>query len=160
MFYLTSQPFLFSKSLRTKTHPSHISNIRFYIPTKKLTLHVINLPYQSRNHTEHAVPENPEPIVYLVYHHKIYLFANFPGSQIALSYDRHRYIPKKFCEYKYLLMSYLSVLCILTKTGGVLDILIRVSFSFTKYSIEQISKKITRIVSCPKFPAIFLHFLS
>ena len=41
-----------------------------------------------------------------------------------------------------------------------LDILIRVPFSFTRGSIKKISNNIPRIFSLPNFPAIFLHWLS
>ena len=41
--------------------------------------------------------------------------------------------------------------------GLMLDILIRIPFSFTKDYIEKIPKKIPLMVCRPKFLAIFLH---
>ena len=83
-----------------------------------ITLDVMNITYHGRDHDERAVPEYPGYILYFIYHRKISLCANFPGSQIALSRDRHGSIHKTFHDYKYLLICYLSVLYLLTKTGG------------------------------------------
>ena len=54
---------------------------------------------------------------YFIYHHKISICANLPGSQITLSRDPHRSIRKTFQNYKYLPLRSLSVFYILTKTG-------------------------------------------
>ena len=82
-----------------------------------ITLDVMNITYHGRDHDERAVPEYPGYILYLIYHRKISLCANFPGSQIALSRDCHESINNKFHDYKYLLLRYLSVLYTPTKTG-------------------------------------------
>ena len=45
------------------------------------------------------------------------------------------------------------------KDGGLLDILIRIPFSFTLDSIKQISNEIPRIVFCPQFSRYFSTLL-
>ena len=49
-----------------KIHPSHISYRQLWIPTLSIMLYVIHRPSQGGDHAEHAVPENPESVIYLI----------------------------------------------------------------------------------------------
>ena len=71
--------------------------------SNNIILHIMNLPSQSRDHTERSVPKNPESI-FLIYPRENNLCANFPGSQIVLSRDCRESIHKTFQDYKYLLL--------------------------------------------------------
>ena len=157
LYNLLSYPKHPRKSPETKTPQSHISNRRFQILMKKITLNVMNLTSHVRDYAERAVPEYTEYIIILFIIEKflyvlIYLVPNYPSRAI---------VKDPFARYFTILTSTLFVSILHNhEYGGVLDILIMIKLSSTRYSTKKISNKIPWMVSHPKvswyFPTLLI----
>ena len=66
IFNSTSQSLLARTSPETKIHPYRISNRRLWMPTPYILIHVIKLPSEGSDHTEHDVPANLESDMYFI----------------------------------------------------------------------------------------------
>ena len=115
-YNISSCPKHSRKSTDTQTPWYHISNRILRIPMKKIKFNAMEITSHGRDHAELSVLAYPEYLI-IFYHRKISLCDNFPGSCFSLSRNHKVPIPTTFHNWKYLLLRYLLVLYILTKTG-------------------------------------------
>ena len=95
------------KSPKTKSHWYHISNRRFQIPMKKITLNVMNLPSHGSDHAEHDVTEYHEFIIisFIIQTFLYVIFSLIPNFPSLVS------IKDSFARYFTTANTYLFILC-------------------------------------------------
>ena len=122
----------------------------------KTTLHVLYQHLHGRENVKHTVLTQQEPFIFN--HCNIYLYATLPGSHFAPLARLSRIHSHKISRLELPTYTFFVGIIILTKIGSVWH-LNWDSIYFTQYHTKKTPNNITWIISCLRFPAIYIHCL-